>query len=87
MNTGPQCAVYFACKKAFTCTFTCIAVLRQWDGNCAIAAIRFQWTLGLVKFLSLEGCFSSCERIFFVKRSGLEGLVIFLWKCKLKKIR
>ena len=75
--------------KAFTCTYTCTAVFRQWGSNCAIAAIRFQWTLGLVEFLSLEGCFSACERICFVKLSGLEGLVtysqlgkIIMWKFK-----
>ena len=43
---------------------------RRWDGNCAIAAIRFQWTPGLVKPLSLKGRFLSCDRIYFGKLSG-----------------
>ena len=68
------------------------APAEQFCGNCAIAVIPVQWTPGLVNLLSLEGCFSSCERNNFVKLSGLEGLVsyfqlvkIISWKCKHKK--
>ena len=64
----------------------------QFCCNCAIAVIPFQWTPGLVKLLSMEGCFLSCENNFFMKRSGLEGLVTYFqlveiisWKCKHKK--
>ena len=85
------CKIYGGVLARAHCSIQTTAVLAE-SSIPATLLSKFKIKSLQTATLSLEGCFSSCERNNFVKLSGFEGLATYFqlvkiisWKCKHKK--